>query len=250
METIEDELMNLSVEPSITNTGSIENTGNAGNMDDMKNDEHAFLNMLAECVGEYHRHGSRSSKKVDMLHRYLKEWLQRSCEKRYGDGWSEYTFELEKGLPSCNASQEKRCDIVVLRQGKPFAVFPVKFTMSNYYQNKNNNWEVLTGECTHLKHHPSNHDLRIVPINIIFNQVPYLDEKKMIKKWEEITYAKSFQIMENLKKWGLVFDAMNYIIDVQHVSTIGEPYQHIPRMIGFNQETPYRTHDSFGHLWE
>ena len=234
IETIEDELMNLSVEPSIENN----------------HDETSFLNMLAECVGEYHRHGSRSSKKVDMLHRYLKEWFQRSCEKKCGDRSSEYTFELEKGLPSCNASQEKRCDIVVLRQGKPFAVFPVKFTMSNYYQNKNNNWEVLTGECTHLKHHPSNHDLRIVPVNIIFNQVPYLDEKKMIKKWEEITYAKSFQIMEHLKKWGLVFDAMNYIVDVQHGSAIGEPYHNIPSMLGFNNETPYRTHESFGHLWE
>lgn len=241
METIEDELMNLSVEP-------ISSISNAEN-DDIKNDENAFLNMLTECVGEYHRYGPRSSKKVDMLHRYLKEWFQRSCEKKCGS-LHEYTFELEKGLPSCNASQEKRCDIVVLRQGKPFAVFPVKFTMSNYYQNKNNNWEVLTGECTHLKHHPSNQGLRIVPINIIFNQVPYLDEKKTIKKWEEITYAKSFQIMENLKQWGLVFDAMNYIIDVQHTSAAGEPYHNVPRMIGFNHETPYRTHDSFGHLWE
>jgi hypothetical protein len=245
METIEDELMNLSVEPSISNTG---NTEIVGDIDDMKNDETSFLHMLAECVGEYHRHGPRSSKKVDMLHRYLKEWLQRSCEKRCGS-LHEYTFELEKGLPSCNASQEKRCDIVVSRQGKPFVVFPVKFTMSNYYQNKNNNWEVLTGECTHLKHHPSNQGLRIVPVNIIFNQVPYLDEKKIIKKWEEITYAKSFQIMENLKKWGLVFDAMNYIVDVQHMSAVGEPYHHIPRMIAFNHETPYRTHDSFGCLW-
>lgn len=244
IEDIQDELMNLSVEPSL------ENTGNAGNVDDMKNDENAFLNMLSECVGEYHRHGSRSSKKVDMLHRYLKEWFQRSCEKRCGERYLEYTFELEKGLPSCNASQEKRCDIVVLRQGKPFAVFPVKFTMSNYYQNKNNNWEVLTGECTHLKHHPSNQGLRIVPVNIIFNQVPYLDEKKTIKKWEEITYAKSFQIMDNLKRWGLVFDTMNYIIDVQHMSTVGEPYHNIPRMTGFNRETPYRTHESFGDLWE
>jgi hypothetical protein len=233
IETIEDELMNLSVDNEMKAPG----------------DEYAFLNMLSDCVGEYHRHGPRSSKKVDMLHRYLKEWFQRSCEKKCGVLHG-YTFELEKGLPSCNASHEKRCDIVVLRQGKPFAVFPVKFTMSNYYQNKNNNWEVLTGECTHLKHHPSNHDLRIVPINIIFNQVPYLDEKKMIKKWEEITYAKSFQIMENLKKWGLVFDAMNYIVDVQHGSAIGETYHHIPRMVGFNHETPYRTHDSFGHLWE
>ena len=34
METIEDELMNLSVEPLISNTGSIENTRNT---DDMKN---------------------------------------------------------------------------------------------------------------------------------------------------------------------------------------------------------------------
>ena len=241
MATIEDELMNLSVEPSL----------DTGNVDDMKNDEHAFLNMLSECVGEYHRHGPRSSKKVDMLHGYLKDWFQRSCEKKCGgQRCPEYTFELEKGLPSCNASQEKRCDIVVSHQGKPFAVFPVKFTMSNYYQNKNNNWEVLTGECTHIKHHPSNQGLRIVPVNIIFNQVPYLDEKKIIKKWEEITYAKSFQIMENLKKWGLVFDAMNYIVDVQHTSTVGEPYHHIPRMIGFNQETPYRTHESFGCLWE
>uniref|UniRef100_A0A6C0KI48 Uncharacterized protein n=1 Tax=viral metagenome TaxID=1070528 RepID=A0A6C0KI48_9ZZZZ len=205
-----------------------------------------FLQEISDAFDEYRRHGARSSKKVDKLHANLVKWLEKSCElSGEKNNWS---FVMEKTLPSCNASGEKRCDITAMYNGKPSIVFPVKFIMSNYYQNKNNGWEVLTGECCHLKW--ANDDLRIVPVNIMFNQLPYLDKLSIIKKWEDITYSKTFKIIDTLKIKGVVTDTINYIIDVHQDSKIGEKYDKTPRMIGFNRDTPYRPYAAFAYLWK
>ena len=232
--------INLSPPPSLSSLTSsyIENV-EAG--------KDSFLQAIREASEEYRKYGARSSKKVDRLHTLLMEWLKKSCEIE-NENKEKWTFELEKTLPSCNASGEKRCDIVASYCQRPRLVFPVKFIMSNYYQNKNNNWEVLTGECSHLKW--SNHDLRIIPINIIFSHVPYLDKSSIIKKWEEITYEKSFKIIDQLKTNGTAYDTICYIIDVEHLSKVGEPYAKLPILLGFNKDTPYRCMNSFKHLWE
>lgn len=227
------------------------------NIKDEKDDERFLLDAVSLSTDEYYKYGARSTKKVNCLHRLLVEWLRRSCEKslkRDEKGNEkdesieciEWTFELEKIIPSCNTSGEKRCDIVALYNGEPSIVFPVKFVMSNYYQNKNNGWETLTGECTHLRW--ANKHLRIVPINIIFSKVPYLDKSAIVKKWEEITYEKSFKIIHSLKANGIAYDDICYIIDVEHTTGIGEPYKGMPRFVGFNSDTPYR--DLPSDLWK
>jgi hypothetical protein len=226
------------------------------NMSEMKEE---IMNIKDECkecflldavrlaTDEYYKYGARSTKKVNRLHQSLVEWLRRSCSSRdEKDDESDWTFELEKIIPSCNTSGEKRCDIVALYRGEPSIVFPVKFVMSNYYQNKNNGWETLTGECTHLRW--SNKHLRIVPINIIFSKVPYLDKSAIVKKWEDITYEKSFKIINALKENGIAYDDICYIIDVEHTTSIGEPYKKMPRIIGFSADTPYR--EDLLDLWK
>ena len=54
--------------------------------------------------------------------------------------------------------------------------------MTNYKQNKNNSWENLTGELSQLKW--ANPDLHLIPINIIFNQTPYLKSGGIIGKFD------------------------------------------------------------------
>ncbi len=179
-------------------------------------------------------HGARSSKKVDMLHLYIKEKIESALSEHH-----EYIVKLEEEILSCNTSGHKKCDIVLFKNGDPIAIFPVKMIMSNYYQNKNNGWEGLTGECLHIKW--ANPELKIIPFNIIFSVIPYLDKSNVIKKFEIISYEKSFQIMEKLKEHHLADDMMNFIIDVSQVSQIGESYHQTPIFEGFNHKTPFRS---------
>ena len=190
-----------------------------------------FLQKIKETFAIYLQYGGRSKRKTDFLHTWLAEdindWLK-DCD-----------VKIEQTVPSQNASGKKNCDIVAYKKDNTIAmIFPVKFIMTNYKQNKNNSFENLTGEIMHLKW--ANENVPIIPINIIFNQIPYCQSSSSIKNYETITYEKSYQISEILKEKGLVHDIVNYIIDVNPCCQIGEPYNQCPEIIGFNQETPYR----------
>jgi hypothetical protein len=194
-------------------------------------EEDIFLDIISKSFEEYVQSGPRSCKKVDLLHQGIKSILEKTLPKSY-------QVEIEKNIDSINISGKKRCDIVLYKHKKVFAVFPLKFIMSNYYQNKNNSWEVLTGECIHLKW--GNPNLHIIPINIIFNNVPYLTKDSDIKYFEEINYNSSFKILEILKEKQITSDLISYIIDVQHMSHINEKYNKSPILTHFNKDTPYR----------
>lgn len=190
-----------------------------------------MLDTIKKTFEIYILHGCRSSKKTDYLHGELKDIIQKvipAC-----------TVSIEQKVDSLNASGNKNCDIVVFKGEIPYIIFPVKFIMTNYYQNKNNNWENITGEVLHLvKAHECIH---IVPINIIFNTIPYCKKSSYISKFENITYEKSYKITEKLIEWGLASNIVNYIIDVEHVCKIGEQYDKCPKILGFNKDTPYRS---------
>ncbi len=103
--------------------------------------------------------------------------------------------------------------------------------MTNYFQNKNNNWENLTGEISQLKWASAvDH---IIPINIIFNKTPYLKKDGTIQKFEDITYNKSFKIIEILREKNLASDVLSYILDVTHINKVGEKYTTRPHITGF-----------------
>ena len=194
-------------------------------------EDEIFLEFISKSFEEYIQFGSRSSKKVDILHQGIKSIIEKDLPKIYH-------VEIEKNVQSINISGKKRCDIVLYKNKKEFAVFPLKFIMTNYYQNKNNSWEVLTGECIHLKW--ENPKIHIIPINIIFNTIPYLTKDSNIKRFEEINYNKSFKILEILIEKEITSDLISYIIDVQHTSTINDKYKS-PILINFNKDTPYRS---------
>ena len=191
-----------------------------------------MIKIIQVTFKEYLNHGPRSSKKTDCLHEGIKDLLQNE--------FPNYTFKIEEWVDSENESGKKKCDIVgFTKLGNTAIVFPVKFIMTNYKQNKNNNWENLTGEVLHIK--KAIPEIHVVPINIIFNSVPYCESNKIIKKYEKISYEKSYKITEKLKEWELSPDIINYIIDVEHLCQIGEKYDKCPRILNFNEETPYRT---------
>jgi|TARA_Y100000389_G_scaffold111208_1_gene108302 hypothetical protein len=191
-----------------------------------------FKDIIKKTFEKYLSNGPRSNQKTLQLHEGLKCMIQQSLP-------SGYTVEIEKNVKSENASGKKSCDIIVLNGEILCFIFPVKFIMVNYYQNKNNNWENLTGELFHLK--KANENINIIPINIIFNTIPYCKKSSYISKFENITYEKSYKITENLVKWKLASNIVNYIIDVEQICKIGEKYDKCPKIIGFNENTPYIT---------
>ena len=83
--------------------------------------------------------------------------------------------------------------------------------------------------------------LNIIPINIIFNKIPYLKSGGSISKFENITYDNSYKITELLVKKGLAGDIINYVIDVEHNCKIGDKYNISPNIKKFNKDTPYRS---------
>lgn len=199
-----------------------------------------FITNLYETYKLYMENGSRSSKKVDYFHNFIKTKL----ENVFSDS-GKYSIVLEKNIPSITASGFKKCDVVVYKETKPYIVFPVKLVMTNYKQNKNNSWENLTGEVLHLK--LANPMLNIVPINIYMDKTPYLKSNKIISKFENITYddIKHYDI---LKSQNFVYDYINYIINIEHDEVIiGEEFSKLPKLLYFNKSTPYRTFQDILH---
>lgn len=199
-----------------------------------------FITKLYETYKLYMDNGSRSSKKVDYFHNFVKSKL----ENVFNDN-TKYSIELEKNIPSITASGFKKCDVVVYKETEPYIVFPVKLVMTNYKQNKNNSWENLTGEVIHLK--MANPLLHIVPINIYMDKTPYLKSNKIISRFENITYddIKHYDI---LKTQNYVYDYINYIINIEHEEIIiGDEFSKLPKILYFNKFTPYRTFHQILH---
>lgn len=167
--------------------------------------ERDFLKILNHSVELYFSHGTRCSKRVDIIHIYIKNEL----EAILGD---DYIVKTEFNVAAINSSGKKKCDIVVLLKEnyKIILIFPVKFIMGNYNQNKNNYYENLTGELCHLKW--ANGDVKICPINIILNTIPYKNNKNKVIKKEQIAYETSFKIYENLVSKQLCDFILNYIV--------------------------------------
>lgn len=195
----------------------------------MASEEEEMKNIIFNAYKLYFEHGPRSSKKVDFFHEEIKKIIETI--------FVEYQVKLECNVSSSNASERKKCDIVVLKEGAPHVIFPVKLIMTNYKQNKNNGWENLTGEVTHIKWSVPN--VNIVPINIFIGKTPYLTASKIIKNFETITTddIKNYSLLIDHK---LCYDVINYIVDVDHACREGEEFTGLNSIIGFSDHTAYR----------
>lgn len=183
----------------------------------------------------YFNHGSRSSKKVDYFHNFIKNEIEHFIKKPNNE--QQYSVDIEKYITCMNSTGKKKCDIVVYKNKKPIIVFPVKIIMTNYKQNKNNYFEQQVGEFSLLKW--ANPQLNIIPINIILSNVPYLKKTQEIIKFESINYTDDLKHYELLQTKGITYANMTYIIDVEHVNVVGEKYNTLPHFFGFNVKTKY-----------
>ena len=198
-----------------------------------------LLGAVRESYALYFTHGARSSKKVDHFHSFIKSTIDSFLEKH--NLISSHKCVLEYNVDSYNSRGQKKCDIVVLRNSDPIIVFPVKLVMTNYKQNKNNSWENLTGELLHL--HWKNPSLNLIPINVFLNHPPYLSSDKIITRYEKVTYydIKNYGI---LRERGVVFEMMNYIINVKHHCSVGDKFDKCPELEGLNESTPFVSMDT------
>jgi hypothetical protein len=195
-------------------------------------DKKQFMEVMKNIYDIYIEHGARSNKNVNYFHNYIKSELEKIFIQ------PDYSVVLEYDVASTNSSKKKRCDIVVLKMNTPYIIFPVKIIKTNYKQNKNNAWENLTGELQHLRW--ANENIIIIPINILMNKTPYLDKSGKISKFENIT-IEDIEIYKMLTTKHITFDMINYILIVEHVNTINEPFDKTPRILDIDSDTPYRT---------
>ena len=194
-------------------------------------EEANMLQIIYKTYIKYLQHGSRSPKKVDYFHEAIKDLLvQFFFPKEKG-----YDVRTEYCIDSYNCSNQKFCDIVVLKNNTAYIVFPVKLIMTNYKQNRNNYMENLTGEITLIKW--TNPTIHIIPINIIMNKVPYLKNSKKIHKFENVS-INDFKNYNELVQNNLCYDVINYIVQVQHSKKENEYFDEIPPITKF--ETEYR----------
>lgn len=196
-------------------------------------EEKRFIQILNEAYYIYFKYGSRSPKKVNFFHSKIREMLLPFFPKE-----KHYDIHLEYNIASCNSSRRKKCDIVVLKQNTPYIIFPVKIIMTNYKQNKNNSWENLTGEVSHIKWY--NNQLNIIPINIFMKDTPYLNTDKKIKFFERVT-NNDIHVYNILIEQGLCYDVINYIVEVEHSKNINEKFDEILPIQKFH--TKYRPLD-------
>lgn len=195
-------------------------------------DKKQFMEVMKNIYDIYIEHGARSNKNVNYFHNYIKSELEKIFIQ------PDYSVVLEYDVASTNSSKKKRCDIVVLKMSSPYIIFPVKIIKTNYKQNKNNAWENLTGELQHLRW--ANENIIIIPINILMNKTPYLDKSGKISKFENIT-IEDIEIYKLRTTKHITFDMINYILIVEHVNTINEPFDKTPRILDIDSDTPYRT---------
>jgi hypothetical protein len=195
-------------------------------------DKKQFMEVMKNVYDIYIEHGARSNKNVNYFHNYIKSELEKIFIQ------PDYSVVLEYDVASTNSSKKKRCDIVVLKMNTPYIIFPVKIIKTNYKQNKNNAWENLTGELQHLRW--ANENIIIIPINILMNKTPYLDKSGKISKFENIT-MEDIEVYKMLTTKHITFDMINYILIVEHVNTINEPFDKTPRILDIDSNTPFRT---------
>lgn len=195
------------------------------------NEDTSILKIYEKSLYDYKRSGSRSQKKVDTFHNGIINILKIIFNLPI------YKIVTEKYVPSENRTGKKKCDIIILKNNKPYIIFPTKLPITSINKNLNNYYENLTGELTHLKW--ENDAIKIIPINIFMNKSPNII-KNNIKNFENVNYETYLKHYNNLIKHQIAYDCVNYIIDVEHDCKINEKFNKMPKIIGFNKNTPYR----------
>jgi hypothetical protein len=166
-------------------------------------DELQFYHIISISFKHYIKYTSRSNKKVNVIHNYIKTYINDNSN-------TQIECKTEINLKCLNATLKKRCDIVVYSNNIPIIVIPTKFICRNYKQNRNNYLENLVGESYLLK--LKNPNLQIIPLNIFVKNCNYYDKKGNIKKKEIITKKDTdvYNYIDIFKKCFNIFVTVDY----------------------------------------
>jgi hypothetical protein len=141
-----------------------------------------FLKVISNSFNEFINCGtSRSTAKLKPLHGAIAKDLL----DKLGNGYS----ILSQGILNDKEGNikgryiDKKVDITVTKNGKAIAGIGVKFVMQNYSQNSNNYFENMLGETANIRCN----QYPYFQVFIILDKLPYYDNSKNIKKWEEFT---------------------------------------------------------------
>lgn len=216
-------ISNIKHEEQIMNLATLKETTNASTISldylEEHDEEKKFIEILNETYSIYFTSGPRSSDKVNHFHLAIKNMLE-----PYFPKVNNYDIKLEYEVKSSNSAQKKKCDIVILHNKTPYIIIPVKIVMTNYKKNKNNYWEQLTGESSHIMW--QNPNIKIIPITIIANKCPSLLANKQIKCFENVEES-DVDIYRELINKKLCYDVINYIVDIKHSKKEGEQFNDI-----------------------
>lgn len=147
----------------------------------INDNQQKILYVLKDSYYEYLESGSRSNKKLKILHGAIANDLKNQLSKEY------QIFSLSQNdsheIKVKGKYYDKTVDIAIQKNNQIIACVGIKFIMQNYAQNANNYFENLIGETTNIQ-------LSGVPyFNMLFLQekIPYFNSNGEIKKFEKIT---------------------------------------------------------------
>ena len=140
-----------------------------------------FLATLKNSFIKYLETGSRSNKKLGILHGAIAEDLQ---ERLNDSNYSVYSlgYGIEKEHKINGRYVDKTVDITIEENNIPVAGIAIKYVMSNYSQNSNNYFENMLGETANIRCAK----IPYFQIFIIPDKIPYFDKYGDISKWETI----------------------------------------------------------------
>lgn len=148
--------------------------------EEMMNNEN-FINKVKESFNRYLETGSRSNKKLKILHGAIAQDLQ----NRLGNNFEIHSlgFKDSREINMRGKYMDKKVDIAVKKDGEVIGAIALKFIMRNYSQNSNNYFENMLGETANIR---MNGKLYF-QIVVLPSKVPYFNKEGKITRIETIS---------------------------------------------------------------
>lgn len=141
-----------------------------------------FLDTIKVSFKKYLETGSRSNKKLGILHGAI----AKDFAEILGEEYKIHSLGYGEGKEKCVTGRymDKKVDIAIEKDGKIIAAIALKFIMSNYSQNSINYFENMIGETVNIRAM----GIPYFQIFIVPTQIPYFKGKKRkITKYETVT---------------------------------------------------------------
>lgn len=143
-----------------------------------------FLNNLIVSFQSYLKTGSRSNKKLKVIHSFISDSIKHTLNTpklSFHSLRNDIRTGREKKVEG--RYMEKAVDIAICQNNDVLAAIGFKFVMSNYKQNSNNHFENMLGETANIRCN----NIPYFQILVIPKMLPYFNKYGIIKHWETIT---------------------------------------------------------------